>query len=68
MTSTDTVSLPTPQFVDDHAAPVELTVDRAHELMREHLRCTAETCGARRSALALLVRVGRYVLDGNSRR
>jgi hypothetical protein len=68
VTSADTVSPPAPQFVDDHAAPAELTVHRAHELMREHLRCTAETCGARRSALALLVRVGRYVLDRNSRR
>ena len=68
MSSADTVSSPAPQFVDEHATPAEVTVERAHELMREHLGCTADTCRARRAALDLLVRVGRYVLDRNPRR
>jgi len=65
MTSTDTMSRPAPPLVADHATPVALTVERAHEVMREHLRCTAETCDARRTALDLLIGAGRYVLNRN---
>ena len=49
--------------VDEHTAPTALTVGRAHELMREHLSCDTATCGARRTALDLLVANGRYVVN-----
>ena len=42
--------------------PDNLTVARARVIMREHLRCSTETCAARRTALALLVAAGDYVL------
>jgi hypothetical protein len=43
-------------------SPDAITVDRAHELMQEHLRCPTGRCPQRQAALAVLVESGRYVL------
>jgi hypothetical protein len=48
-----------PRPVDEHAAPADLTVPRAHELVQVHLRCATGACAARRAALDVLVAAGR---------
>jgi len=44
-----------------HGTPV-MTVAEAHTAMQEHLRCRSDHCPQRRTALAVLVHTGRYVL------
>jgi hypothetical protein len=52
--------------VDEHAAPASVTIEQAHALMREHLRCASTNCPARQKALGLLVAARRYVLSTNA--
>ena len=68
MTSIVSTCAPADTAVEEHAAPTALTVDQAHRLMQVHLECSAADCGARRTALTLLVAEKRYVLDLNVRR
>ncbi|MEJ3741691.1 hypothetical protein WEI85_00115 [Actinomycetes bacterium KLBMP 9797] len=42
--------------------PEALTVEQAHSIMQEHIRCDIASCRQRHAARALLVRDGRYVL------
>jgi hypothetical protein len=42
--------------------PEQLSVDQAHQVMQEHLRCQSATCPQRQAALAVLVEAGHYRL------
>ena len=68
VTSTATTFTSAGIAVDEHTASGELSVDRAHRLMQVRLECTTADCGARRTALTLLVAEKRYVLDLTGRR
>ena len=37
-----------------------LTVEQAHQVMQEHLRCLTADCPQRQAALAVLVQAGHY--------
>ena len=39
-----------------------LSVDQAHQVMQQHLRCPTGSCPARRAALTVLTAAGRYTL------
>lgn len=56
---------------DSHAHgphPEQLSIDVAHELMQQHLRCATDRCTCRRAALDVLVGAGHYVLAADARR
>lgn len=47
------------------ACPPPATVPdavRAHQIMRDHLRCLTESCGQRQTALTVLAEAGEYTL------
>lgn len=65
---TNTAVIHTAAGQGPRAGATTLTVDRAHQLMQEHLPCTTADCADRQAALAVLVDKGHYVLDRNVRR
>jgi hypothetical protein len=48
--------------ITGEAEPESLTVDLAHAVMQEHLRCATDSCRHRQAALVVLTDAGRYVL------
>jgi hypothetical protein len=42
--------------------PEHLTVEQAHAVMQDHLRCATDSCRQRQAALAVLTDAGHYVL------
>ena len=48
--------------VECAVTPDDLTPERAHEIMQQHLRCSTATCRYRKAALAALIAAGRYRL------